>query len=158
MLHRILSETDKNTKGEITAVICSFVDWQQAYSRQSHILGIRSFIENGVQPRLIPFLTSYFQSREMKVKWHGKLSKPRKMSGSMRSCLGNWELDCQTNHSRDCVPEADRFKTVDDLTVLEIINFINIGISSHRMKQQVPNDISTHGQVVTNSQLKYLTK
>ena len=32
MLHRILSETDKNSRKEIKAVLCTFVDWQQAYS------------------------------------------------------------------------------------------------------------------------------
>ena len=68
MLHRILSETDRNTKEEIRAVICTLVDWKQAYSRQSHILGVRSFLENGVRPSLIPILTDYFKSREMKVK------------------------------------------------------------------------------------------
>ena len=111
MLHRILSETDKNSRGQIKAVICNFVDWRQAYSRQSHILGIRSFIKNGVRPSLIPVLTNNFMSRSMKVKWHGKMSKSRNMpgSGAMGSCLGNWEFDSQTNHSADCIPEEDRF-------------------------------------------------
>ena len=41
MLHRILSETDKNSRGEIKAVLCTMIDWKQAYSRQSHILGVK---------------------------------------------------------------------------------------------------------------------
>ena len=69
LLHRILSETDKNSRRQIKAVICNFVDWKQVYSRQSHILGIRSFIANGVRPSLIPVLTDYFKSMSMKVKW-----------------------------------------------------------------------------------------
>jgi hypothetical protein len=156
MLHRILSETDGNSRGEIKAVLALFIDWQEAYSRQSHILGVKSFIANGVRPSLIPLLVSYFQSREMKVKWHNKLSKPRHMpgSGAMGSNLGNWEFDSQTNHNADCVPEDDRFKFVDDLTCLEVVNLINIGLASHNFKQQVPNDIHTHGQIIPNSHLK----
>ena len=156
MLHRILSETDKNSRKEIKAVLCTFVDWQQAYSRQSHVLGVQSFAENGVRPSLLPLLTNYFQSREMRVKWQGKLSEPRQMpgSGAMGSTIGNWEFDSQTNHNADCVPEEDRYKFVDDLTVLEVINLLNIGISSFNCKQQVPSDLPIHGQVVDSCHLK----
>ena len=45
LIHRILSETDNNSRGKIRAVLCTFIDWKQAYSRQSHILGVRSFFE-----------------------------------------------------------------------------------------------------------------
>ena len=163
MLHRILSETDINSRKQIRAVLCTFVDWQQAYSRQSHVLGVRSFAENGVRPSLLPLLTNYFQSREMRVKWHGKLSKPRQMpgSGAMGSSIGNWEFDSQTNHNVDCVPVEDRYKFVDDLSVLEILNLVNIGISSFNCRQQVPSDLPVHGQFVDSSQLKseeYLRK
>ena len=156
MINRILSETDNNKKGEIKAVLCLFIDWKEAYSRQSHILGVKSFISNGVRPSLIPLLTSYFMAREMRIKWHGQLSKPRLMpgSGAMGSHIGNLEFDSQTNHNADSVPEKDRFKFVDDLSCLEIINLINIGLASHNWKQQVSNDIPTHGQIIPNTSLK----
>ena len=57
------------------------------------------------------------------------------------------------NQNADCVPEEDRFKFVDNLSILEIINLLNIGISSHNTRQQVPNDIPTHGQIILSSQL-----
>jgi hypothetical protein len=163
MVHRILSETDRNSRGEVNAILCTFIDWKQAYSRQSHILGVKSFLENGVRPSLIPVLISYFNSREMRIKWHGKLSKPRKMpgSGAMGSNIGNLEFDSQTNNNSDCVPEADRFKFVDDLSILEMINLINIGISSLNVRKQVPNDLPEQGQFVDNLELKsqtYLNK
>jgi hypothetical protein len=69
MLHRILSSVDNNNKGEITAVLCLFVDWKSVYSNQCHKLGVESFITNGVRPSLIPLLINYFQNREMKVKF-----------------------------------------------------------------------------------------
>lgn len=72
----------------------------------------------------------------------------------MGASLGNWEFLSQTNDNADCVPLDDRFKFVDDLTTLEIINLINIGISSFRMQNQVPSDIPTHGQYVEGRNLK----
>ena len=113
MLHRILAETDNNSRGEIKAVLCTFLDWKEAYSRQSHILGVKSFQENGVRPTLIPVLISYFQSREIRIKWHNKLSQSRKMpgSGAMGSNIGNWEFDSQINHNADCVPTEDRYNS-----------------------------------------------
>ena len=94
LLHRVISSVDRNSKGEINAVLCMFVDWKQAYSRQCHTLGVQSFINNGVRPSLIPILISYFEDREMRVKWHGKLSEPRKLpgGGAMGASLGNWEF------------------------------------------------------------------
>jgi hypothetical protein len=74
--------------------------------------------------------------------------------GAMGASLGNWEFLSQTNDNADCVPLDDRFKFVDDLTTLEIINLINIGISSFRMQNQVPSDIPTHGQYVEGRNLK----
>jgi hypothetical protein len=140
----------------VNAILITFIDWKQAYSRQSHRLGVQSFLDNGVRPSLIPLLVSYFNSRKMKVKWHGKFSKPRKMpgSGAMGSNIGNMEFESQTNNNADCVPETDRFKFVDDLSVLEVINLIIIGITSYNVRQQVPNDLPTHGQFIDSRNLK----
>ena len=64
LLHRIVSNVDRNSKGEVNAVLCMFIDWKQAYSRQCHTLGVQSFLKNGVLPALIPLLISYFKDRE----------------------------------------------------------------------------------------------
>ena len=159
LLNRVLTSIDKNSRGEINAVLCMFVDWKQAYSRQCHTLGIQSFIANGVMPSIIPLLISYFENREMRVKWHGKMSQPRKLpgSGAMGANLGNWEFLSQTNNNADCVPEEDRFKFVDDLSTIEVINLLTIGLSSFNMKEQVPSDIPTHGQFIDSSNLKSQT-
>ena len=163
LLHRIVSNIDKNCKGEINAALCMFIDWKQAYSRQCHTLGVKSFLKNGVRPALIPILISYFQDREMKVKWHGLVSNTRKLpgGGAMGASLGNWEFLSQTNNNADCIPQDDRFKFLDDLSTLEIINLITIGLSSFNTKNQVPSDIPTHGQYINPGNLKsqeYLNK
>ena len=48
MLHRILSETDRNSRKQIRAVLCTFVDWQQAYSRQSLMVLLYIFFQNNI--------------------------------------------------------------------------------------------------------------
>ena len=99
----------------------------------------------------------------MRVKWHGVLSEPRKLpgSGAMGANLGNWEFISHTNNNADCVPTEDRFKFIDDLSILEIINLITVGLSSFNYKQQVPSDIPSHGQFISPENLKsqeYLDK
>ena len=82
-------------------------------------------------------------------------------SGAMGSTIGNYEFDSQTTHNADCVPLEDKYKFVDDLSVLEIVNLVNIGLSSYNCKKQVPSDLPTHGQFVDPNQLKtqeYLNK
>ena len=159
LLNRIVSNVDRNSKGEVNAVLCMFVDWKQAYSRQCHTLGVESFLKNGVRPSLIPVLISYFEDREMRVKWHGKISQPRKLpgGGAMGASLGNWEFLSQTNDNADCIPEDDRFKFVDDLTTLEVINLLTVGLSSVFLKSHVPSDIPTHGQFIEANKLNSQT-
>ena len=128
MMHRIVTNVDNNSRGEVNAVIATFVDWKSAYSRQDHTHGIRSFINNGVRAALIPVLINYFQDRVVRVKHHGVVSAPRKQpgSGAQGASLGNHEFISQTNDNADSIPEEDRFKYVDDLTCLEIVNLLSV--------------------------------
>ena len=75
----------------------------------------------------------------------------------MGASLGNWEFLSQTNDNADCVPLEDRYKFVDDLSTLEVINLLTIGLSSFYMKQQVPSDIPVHGQYISADKLKSQT-
>ena len=43
------------------------------------------------------------------------------------------------------VSKENRFKYVDDLTTLEIINLLSIGLSSCNFKQHIPSDIPAEG-------------
>ena len=40
MIHQILTATDKNSVNEAKAVIIQMIDWQAAFDRQCHKLGI----------------------------------------------------------------------------------------------------------------------
>ena len=92
----------------------------------------------------------------MRVKWHGEISEPRRLpgGGEIGASLGNWEFSSQTNNNADCVPEEDRFKFVDDLSTIEIIKLLTVGLSSLYTKPQVPSDLPTHGQFVESTKLK----
>ena len=156
MLHRVLTSLDNNSRGEINAVLCMCIDGQKAFSRQCHFLGVQSFLANGVRPSLIPVLIGYFEDRQMYVRWHGKKSEPRNLpgSGAMGASLGILEFLSQTNNNADCIPVEDRFKYIDDLTTIEVINLITVGLSSLNIKYEVPSDLPVHGQFIDSSQLK----
>ena len=72
----------------------------------------------------------------MSVKWHGCCSVPKKINGGgpQGATLGLLEYMSQSNHSADCVDVKDRFKFVDDLSILEIVNLLTVGITSFNMK------------------------
>ena len=156
VIDKILQAVEKNSKSESVAVLATLVDWKQAFPRQCPKLGIESFIQNGVRPALIPMLVNYFQGRKMKVKWHDELSNARELNGGgpQGSTFGIWEYLSQSNDNANCVDESERFKFVDDLTFLEVIYLLNVGIATYNVRQHVPSHIPTHNQIVSAVNLK----
>ena len=134
----------------------TFYDYQKAFSRQCHRRGVLSFIRNGVRPSLIPVLVNYFQGRKCQIKWRGHLSRRRLLpgSGAQGSMLGNWEYLSQTNNNVDHIPPDDRWKWVDDLTSLEVVDLINIGLSSYNFRRHVASDMNVNGHYVSQENLK----
>ena len=145
-----------NKKKETFAIIASLIDWKDAFPRQCPKLGIESFIRNGVRPTLIPVLVNYFQDRKMSVKWHGCRSVPRDIHGGgpQGATLGILEYLSQSNNSADLVQDLDRFKFVDDLSILEIIDLLTVGITSYNLKQHIPSDLPTHNQYIPAQNLQ----
>ena len=156
LIHKILTAVDINSQRETFAVIATMIDWKQAFSRQCHKLGIISFMENNVRTSIIPLLVNYFQDRQMVVKHHGCWSVPRTLNGGgpEGATLGILEYLSQSNLNAECVGQDERFKFVDDLTVLEIINILNVGLSSFNVRHQVPSDIPDHNQFIPAQNLK----
>ena len=156
MIHRILTVLDNNSRREIFAVVANLIDWNNAFPRQCPKLGIESFIKNGVRPGLIPVLINYFQDRKMSVKWHGCRSLPRNINGGgpQGATLGILEYLSQSNDSANLVSEEDRFKFVDDLSILEIVDLLTVGITSYNLKMHVPSDVPVHNQFIPATNLK----
>ena len=109
MLHKILLSTDKNSKSDKFAVILTMIDWSQAFDRQSHLLGVRSFIRNGVRMSLIPVLISFFQKRRLVVKWNKTISTPRQVNGGgpQGGNAAILEYLSQTCNNLDYIPEDE---------------------------------------------------
>ena len=156
LIDRILSATDNCSKGESVAVLATLIDWKKAFPMQDHTLGVKSFIRNGVRASLIPILASFFERRTMRVAWRGKLSSERSLPGSgpQGSSWGILEYLSQSNNSADNVPEDDRAKFMDDLTILEIILLANVGLASHNTKSNIPTNIAEHNQFIPREHLK----
>ena len=156
LIHRIVTVLDNNSRKETFAIIVNLIDWNNAFPRQDPKLGIEAFIKCGVRPALIPVLISYFQDREMQVKWHNCLSSVRKLKGGgpQGATIGLLEYIAQSNSCADCVDVANRFRFLDDLSILEILNLINIGISSYNLKSHVPSNIPDHNQYIAPESLK----
>ena len=143
MLDKIHTQLDTNNQSEAYATIISMIDWSKAFDRQCPKLGVQSFIRNGVRKALIPLLINFFQDRKMQVKWQGLLSTVRALpGGGPQGCTtGLLEYKSQTNNNCDFIPPSLRYKWVDDLSILEIINLITAGISSYNSKQHVASDV-----------------
>ena len=98
----------------------------------------------------------------MFVKWQGVNSKPRSLNGGglQGVTFGIFEYLSQSNTNANCVNPELRWKWVDDLTILEILNLINIGMSCFNVKSEVPSDINVNknffhkSELLTDSHLK----
>ena len=159
MVDRILGSLDQKERSihfQLLLATTRYIDWNNAFPRQCPKLGINSFIKNGVRPSLIPVLINYFQEREMTVKWHGCQSMPREINGGgpQGGTLGILEYLSQSNNNSDMVSESERFKFLDDLSVLEIIDLLSIGLTSYNVKQHIPSDIPVSNKFIPANNLK----
>ena len=59
----------------------------------------------------------------------------------------------QTHENADSVPEKETFKLVDDLTALETINLLNIGLGSYNFKQHIASDVPSDRYFVDSRNL-----
>ena len=155
-MHKIFPAVDENNENESFAVLLSMMDWSQAFDQQCHTLGVQSFINNDVRYSLIPLMISYLGDRKMKVKWNGHTSIVQSMNGggAQGGLPGILEYLSQNNDCADFLNDDQRYKFIDDLSVLEIINLISLGISSYNCKLHIPSDIATNNLYIDPSNLK----
>ena len=62
--------------------------------------------------------------------------------------LGILENLSQSNKCANCVEEEDRLRFIDDLSILEVVDLLTVGITSYNIKVHVPNDLPVHGNFV----------
>ena len=140
LVDRILKLLDSTT--DSVAVIAAMIDWSSAFDRQDPTLAIQKFIKLGVRASLIPLLASYLEDRKMRVKFNGKMSNEHDLigGGPQGTLLGLIEYLVQSNDAADCVSEEDRYKYIDDLSVLELV-FLSGVLTDFDCHRSVPSDI-----------------
>ena len=108
-----------------SAVIAAWLDWSAAFDRQDPTLAIMKFLQLGVRPSLIPVLASYLTDRRMKVRFNGEVSEFLTLigGGPQGTLLGGLEYMAQSNDNAEIVPVEDRFKFIDDLSILQLVCF-----------------------------------
>lgn len=118
------------------------VDWSNAFDRQDPTLGIQKFLQMGVRKSLIPVLISYLTERKMTVRFNGELSEVHQLigGGPQGTLLGGIEYMVQSNDNADCVEKEDRFKYIDDLSILEVLCLTGF-LMEYDCHQHVPSDI-----------------
>ena len=57
--------------------------------------------------------------------------------------LGLIEYLSHSNKNADCVDSEDKFKFVDELTILEMVNLLTVGMSSFKVKVKYPMTFQT---------------
>ena len=143
MIDTILRALDGSAGGHHNAVIVSLIDWSKAFDRQDATLAVKSFQDNGVRPCLIPLLISFFEDRLMTVNWHNSKSSVKRLPGGapQGASLGVWSFLSQTNDNPEEAEDDKIYKFVDDKSLLEVVNLLNIGIASHNIRASVPSNI-----------------
>ena len=84
------------------------------------------------------------------------------MEGDHRGHSGGiLEYLSQSNENTNFISKEKKFKFIDDLSFLELINLLSIGLSSYNFHRHVASDIPTNGYLIPNENLKtqeYLNK
>ena len=60
----------------------------------------------------------------------------------------------QSNSIGSSVPVDDRYKFVDDMTIMERISLVNVGLATYNVKTHVPSHIADHNQMIPGEHLK----
>ena len=155
LIDRILKLLDRNP--DRSAVIMTCLDWSAAFDRQDPTLAIKKFIQLGVRPSIIQLLASYLTDRRMKVKFNSEMSEFMALigGGPQGTLLGQLEYLVQSNDNADVVPPEDRFKYIDDLSLLQLICLSGLLID-YDFHQHVASDIGVDDQFLPTE--KYQTQ
>ena len=149
-IDRILQLLDTHT--DRSAVIATMVDWSAAFDRQDPTLAIIKFVKLGVRPSLIPLLASYLTDRKMKVKFNNETSDFFSLigGGPQGTLLGGIEYLAQSNDNADVVNPEDRFKFIDDLSILQLVLLSGL-LTEYNFHEHIASDIGIDQQFLPPS-------
>ena len=125
-----------------SAVLAISMDWASAFDRQDPTIAIQKFIKLGIRPSLIPILVSYLTDRKMRVRFNEETSNLYKLigGGPQGTLMGGIEYIVQSDDNANIVHVDDRFKYIDDLSVLELILLSGI-LTDYNFQDHIASDI-----------------
>ena len=90
------------------------------------------------------------------MKWNGQTSSFQRMNGggAQGGLPGILEYLSQNNDCATFLSEDERYTYINDLSILEMINLISVGISSYNCKLQIPSDIQTEHKFLPPANIK----
>ena len=140
MLDRIILMLDESDGH--AAVITALIDWSAAFDRQDPTIAIQKFYNMGVRSSLIPILVSYLQGRKMTVKFGSSVSSVHDLPGGgpQGALVGGIEYMVNSNDNADFVEDEDKFKYVDDLSILEFVCLAGL-LCEYNFKLHVASDV-----------------
>ena len=99
----------------------------------------------------------------MVVKWKGLISSmhPLPGGGPQGGSLGIEEYLSQNNANVEFLEKDEKFKFIEDLSIIKIINLLSIGLASYNCVNHVPSDVGTDKLYLDAGNLKlqdYLEK
>ena len=143
LLDRILQLLDSHPDKSV--VIMAMLDWSAAFDRQDPTLAVKKFIQLGIRPSLIPLLTRYLTDRQMKVKFNGEMSEVLALIGGspQGTLIGQTEYLIQSNDNADIVSPEDRYKYIDDLSVLTLVCLSGL-VTEYNFHEHVASDVGTN--------------
>ena len=150
LLDRVLQLLDRHP--DKSAVIITCLDWSAAFDRQDPTIAVMKFIKLGVRPSLIPLLANYLTDRKMKVKFNGEMSEFLALivGGPQGTLLGQIEYLVQSNDNADIVSPDDRFKYIDDLSVLQLVCLSGL-LTDYNFQQHVASDVGIDDRFLPSS-------
>ena len=131
---------------------------------QNPTLAVKKFIQLGIRPSLIPLLTSYLTDRQMKVKFNGEMSEVLALIGGspQGTLIGQTEYLIQSNDNADIVSPEDRYKYIDDLSVLTLVCLSGL-VTEYNFHEHVASDVGTNQLYLSSNtytmqdKLKYIS-
>ena len=77
-----------------------------------------------------------------------KSEKPTRGGSPGRKPRHIWEYISQTTSNVDFLQEDNRYKFIDDLSILEVVNLVTVGIASYNFINHVASDIGINQSFV----------
>ena len=125
-------------------VVLSSYDWSGAFDRLDPTKIALKMINLGIRSSVVKVIIDFLRDRVMEVKMNGQTSPPFNLvgGGPQGSLIGQLLYIITSDDAAEEVPEDDKHKYVNDLTVLEALKTEG-KLMEYDVREHVPSDVAT---------------